>query len=164
MADQDGGNEPNLLVMFGTGQYLVDSDNTSTDMQSFYSVWDDGNQELTPADLITQSFETGTFTDGDNTTLSNVRVVTDHSVPYTAAGADKRYGWSINLPASGERVVSNPAVRGDIVYFNTVIPSAIPCQFGGSGWLMAVSTANGGRPDNAPFDVTKDDAVSMRLI
>jgi type IV pilus assembly protein PilY1 len=46
-----------------------------------------------------------------------------------------------------------------VVFFNTLIPSSSPCQFGGTGWLMAVSTLNGGRPDTAPFDVDGNNEV-----
>ncbi|MEE8364660.1 MAG: PilC/PilY family type IV pilus protein, partial [Gammaproteobacteria bacterium] len=33
-------NAPNIMVYFGSGQYLVDADKSSTDVQSFYGVWD----------------------------------------------------------------------------------------------------------------------------
>src|SRR5690606_3068443 len=32
--------QPNLLVLFGTGQYLAENDNNPGSTQSFYGVWD----------------------------------------------------------------------------------------------------------------------------
>jgi type IV pilus assembly protein PilY1 len=145
-------NAPNVLVLFGTGQYLVVNDKDTTHPQSFYGVWDEGTRELDRNDLVEQTFASGF--------AANIRVVSDNDVPYTASDASKRYGWYLDLPDSGERAVVSPAARGDVVFFNTLIPSNGICQFGGSGWLMAVSTSNGGRPDAAPFDVNGDKYVN----
>ncbi len=147
------GSSPNYMVYFGTGQYLVDTDKTNTDSQSFYGVWDEGTKELGRSNLVEQTFETGF--------ASNVRVLSNNSVAYDGSGGTKRYGWYIDLPTSTERVVVNPAIRGDIVYFNTLISSTDPCTYGGSGWLMGVDMITGGRPDseNTIFDVNGDGVV-----
>ncbi len=140
---------PNYMIYFGTGQYLVDGDKTSTDTQSFYGIWDHGVKELERSDLIEQTFETGF--------ASNVRVLSDNAVDYSSNDD----GWYIDLPTSTERVVVNPVQRGEIVYFNTLISSTDPCTYGGSGWLMGVDMATGGRPssDNIIFDVNGDGVV-----
>ncbi|MCK5091143.1 MAG: hypothetical protein KAR30_01330, partial [Gammaproteobacteria bacterium] len=57
-----GSNAPNTLVMFGTGQYLTTTDKTSTGVQTFYGVWDEGSKELLRADLQEQTFETVSIT------------------------------------------------------------------------------------------------------
>ncbi len=142
-----GGNEPNLLVLFGTGQYLVDADKSNTDPQSFYGVWDSGTKELVRSNLVKQDFEPGF--------PSNVRVTTNKDVAYNV----DKYGWYLELTDSGERAVTDPVVRGDIVYFDTTIPSSQPCSYGGTGWLMSVNYVNGGRPDSAVFDYNDDGAV-----
>ena len=59
----------------------------------------------------------------------------------------------------GERVVTTPLLRGDIIYFNSTIPSPNPCSAGGSGWQMSLDFANGGRPDDAIFDLNGDGVV-----
>ncbi len=147
------GNSPNYMVYFGTGQYLVDSDKTNTNGQTFYGVWDDGTKELTRSNLVSQSLESGF--------PSNVRVLSDNSVAYDGSGGSKRYGWYIDLPTSTERVVVNPAIRGDVIHFNTLISSTDPCTYGGSGWLMGVDMVTGGRPepDDAIFDINGDGVV-----
>ncbi len=150
------GGDPDVLVFFGTGQYLNSSDITDTSVQSFYGVWDKGDHSLTPANLIEQSFISDTFMNDGNDVSSSVRIITDESVDY--AGSDM--GWLINLTlASGERVIVDPDVRGDYVFFNTWIPDANPCNAGGEGYLMVVKQLDGGRPDSAVFDLDGDGSV-----
>ena len=146
--------EPNVLVLFGTGQYLVDSDKTNTDTQSFYGVWDQSQLNLGRADLKEQVFLAGTDSD--------LRVIEDDAVDYAGAGGSVEYGWYIDLDA-GERVTSEILVRGEMVYFNTQIPDDRPCAFGGTGWLMAVNTEHGTSPDSdAPeFDLNDDGEITV---
>ena len=152
------GGTPDVLVFFGTGQYLVSSDVSNTDIQSFYGVWDNGSHSLTPSDLIEQNFVSEVFTN-DGTDVSNqARVVTDTAVDYTGEGK----GWVINLTeAPGERVIVDPDIRGDLVFFNTWIPDKNPCNAGGSGVLMSVKQINGGRPDKPAFDFNNDGIVNV---
>ncbi len=149
--ETDSGNLPNLLVMFGTGQYLDPADNSTSGTQSFYGVWDRGQKQLDYTDLVQQTFLTGF--------PSDVRVPTDNPVNYSASGTSQQYGWYMDLPASGERMVVDAKIRGDLVYFNTMIPSTAACSAGGSGWLMSVKYANGGPPSTAAFDYNNDGVV-----
>ncbi|MBI2779432.1 MAG: hypothetical protein HYX62_06595 [Gammaproteobacteria bacterium] len=138
-------NAPNLLVLFGTGQYLVDGDKITTGTQSFYGVWDKGDKALLRSNLVAQTFLTGFSSDA--------RVLSDNTVDYAT-----KYGWYIDL-AAGERVVVNPKVRGDYVFFNTMTPNNDECSFGGSSWLMAAKLVNGGRPSDAVFDYNNNNSV-----
>lgn len=147
-----GGNGVNRLVLFGTGQYLAQGDNSNTNSQAFYGVWDRGEKELSRSNLVAQTFEAGF--------PANSRVITDNTVNYSGSGASKKYGWYIDLPASGERVVSDAFVRGDKVFFNTMTPSADPCSYGGSSWMMSVKSVNGGRPTSSVFDYNGDGNVN----
>ena len=136
-------NAPNMMVYFGTGQYLVSSDKTSTGTQTFYGVWDDGDKSLTRSSLVQQTLVSGF--------PSNVRVTTQNTVDYTS-----KKGWYIDLPDTGERVVTNPKVRGNLVFFNTLIPSSQPCSYGGSGWTMLVKQVDGSPPDDPAIDINGD--------
>ncbi len=138
---QGNNNDPNLMVFFGTGQYLVDSDRTSTATQSFYGVWDHGKKNIGRSDLLAQTISYPT---------PDTRVTTDTLVDYNTQD-----GWYIDLE-SGERVAVNPKVRGEYVFFNTLIPESTPCTFGGDGWLMVVRQINGGTPENPVFDINND--------
>ena len=73
----------------------------------------------------------------------------------------RQYGWYIDLPAKGERVVSEALVRGKIVYFNSIIPDVSVCASGGGGWEMSVKTENGGSPDAPVFDFNEDGAITV---
>ncbi len=142
-------NAPNVMVMFGTGQYMATGDNSTSDTQAFYGVWDDGTKDLDTTDLVQQTFESG-FT-------SDQRVPTDTAVVWASD-----FGWYINLgdaSNTGERVISSALVRGDLTYFNTLIPSVNPCSLGGSSWFMAVKSENGGRPDSAAFDTDGNNVI-----
>ncbi|GAB4361736.1 MAG: PilC/PilY family type IV pilus protein [Gammaproteobacteria bacterium] len=136
-------NQPNVMVYFGTGQYLTDADKSNADVQTFYGVWDDGTGQLTQSDLVQQGF---------NASFANNAVITTNPVDY--AGSDK--GWYIDMPESGERIVATPIIRDGIVYFVTLIPDADPCAFGSRSFLMALDMATGGNPSFAAFDTNYD--------
>jgi type IV pilus assembly protein PilY1 len=136
---------PNLMVFFGTGQFLTTTDNVSADAQSFYGVWDAGSGNLDPDTLEAQK-----ITD-DTTGGFAVRTISDNYVDY----ATKR-GWKIPLPTPGERAVTNSLGFGHLVFFNTMIPSTTTCAAGGTGWLMAVDMLNGGTPSFQPIDINGD--------
>ncbi|MDX1697349.1 MAG: PilC/PilY family type IV pilus protein, partial [Thiohalobacterales bacterium] len=144
-------NAPNLLVLFGTGQYLTSSDVTSTTSQSFYGIWDAGDDELDRSDLVEQTITTGT------TNGVTGRKLTNDAVDY--AGSD--HGWYIDLPDTGERQVTDAVIRGDLVYFNTTVPDSNPCANGGTGWLMVAKYLNGGRPDLVSFDLNGNGVLDL---
>ncbi len=157
-------NSPNLMVFFGTGQYLTSSDVSTvpTIPQSFYGVWDHGVQELTPSDLVEQTFDSSTtFLDVNDVDVTDkVRVLSNNTVDY--AGGDD--GWKINFNISGvngERVIVDPDLHAGLVFFNTWIPDTTPCNSGGGGFLMSVEQVNGGAPDtNDPaFDFNGDGTI-----
>src|SRR5690554_2538226 len=52
------GNEPNLLVVFGTGSYLYTNDPGSNDTQSVYGVWDSGSFDLDRDNLQLRTMKT----------------------------------------------------------------------------------------------------------
>lgn len=155
-------NHPNVMVFFGTGQYLVDGDvSTVPPIQSFYGVWDHGDQEITPSDLVEQVFDTTTvFHDASGNDVSaEVRVLSNNAVDYSS-----NQGWKINfnIPGvSGERIIVDPDVHAGLVFFNTWIPNETPCKSGGTGFLMSVEQVNGGAPDiNDPaFDFDGDGSI-----
>jgi len=147
----DNGTDPNLMVLFGTGQFLADADKTLRYSQSFYGVWDNGTGGLTRSNLAAQSFVLNSDSAG-RVTVSNLEVK-------YATTTGRQHGWYIDLPDAGERVVSEALVRDGIVYFNTIIPEISVCASGGSGWEMSVKVENGGSPDDAVFDFDKDGEV-----
>jgi len=141
---------PNMLVYFGTGQYLTQLDNANAQLQSFYGIWDSNT-----GDLDRSSLQAQILTTTSDAVLGNVRTISSNPVNYSST----EKGWLIDLPISGERSVTNPAAFGKVVFFNTVIPSVASsnmCSVGGSGWLMAVDLLTGGEPAFVPMDVNND--------
>lgn len=140
-------NSPNTLVIVGTGQYVTTADISTTDTQSMYGIWDSGTDELTRSDLVEQTIGTGTTTESvAGRTLTDLD--TDYTIPV--------HGWYMDLPVSGERSITDPVIRGDLVFFSTTIPDSNPCNFGGTGWLMVAKWLNGGNPDSVAFDLNGD--------
>ena len=141
-----GSHDPDLMVFFGTGQYIVNADKTSTGSQTFYGIWDDGTKERTRSHLLAQTLTAET--------TSENRVVTDTAITYGT-----NHGWLIDLPTTGERMVVNPKIRGKYVFFNTLIPGLELCVPEGSGWVMAVKQENGGEPSEPIFDINNDGVI-----
>ncbi|MBK9132339.1 MAG: hypothetical protein IPM20_11980 [Gammaproteobacteria bacterium] len=145
-------NSPNILVFFGTGQYIVNGDKTSTSTQTFYGVWD--NNDVGSGSTLTRSSLWEQELDGSSTT--DIRVVTGD---YEDGNYGSQYGWYFDLPTSGERVVVDPKIRGEYVFFNTLIPDPNTCNTQGYGWLMALRMVNGGEPKKPVYDINNDGEI-----
>jgi type IV pilus assembly protein PilY1 len=158
------------LITFGTGRYVDVNDGSNTDPQAFYGVRDMGSAAGGIANLVQQSIVSSTATGADGNTY---RLVThavgpatidaplagDNAIASSAYTAGKK-GWYINLPATGERVVSDSTIRTGRVIFNTLIPNTDPCGFGGTGWVMEVDVMTGNRNDTPTFDTNNDLQIS----
>jgi type IV pilus assembly protein PilY1 len=142
------GNTPNLMVYVGTGSYLTQPDLSDTSTQTFYGVWDAGENQAghtvdradsSNSDLVEQTIATDLADDG-----STVRVIDPPaSVTYSNDFATTDFGWFMDLPESGERVVIQPAILAGIAFFNTLTPSTDACGFGGTSWTMFADAMTG---------------------
>lgn len=65
----------------------------------------------------------------------------------------------MDLPTAGERTTGMPRLVNRNVFFNTFIPSVSPCEFGGTGWLMALNYLTGALPQPGIFDTNNDGRV-----
>ncbi len=162
----DGG----YLVAFGTGRYIDTSDGSSTGTQTFYGIRDNGSAVAGLGSLVRQSVVSSSAVGADSNTY---RLTThavgpatiddtlsgDNAIPPTDYVASKK-GWYLNLPATGERVVSDANIRAGRVVFNTLIPNSDPCGFGGTGWVMEVDVMTGNRNDSPSFDTNDDKQIS----
>lgn len=132
------------MVLFGTGQYLQNTDIANTTAQSFYGVWDN-NIAVTSGQLVSQTItQSGTY-----------RNITTTQVNYPT-----QKGWVANLPVSGERTVSDPVIAGGKVFFSSLIPSTASCSYGGTSWLMTMDYLNGSQPSSPVFDTNNDGAIN----
>jgi len=84
-------------------------------------------------------------------------VLTRNVVDYTAGGD---HGWFIELDINGERSVTNPVLRGGVVFFNTFVPVTDPCSVGGFGYRFALDMITGGSPDEVVIDTNGDGIIN----
>ncbi|MBP6058801.1 MAG: pilus assembly protein PilC [Nitrosomonas sp.] len=144
------------LVLFGTGKYLETGDTTTTNTQTVYGIWDNN---------ATASISAGTLVQQVITDDADKRTGTINPVPYSATIK----GWYINLPVSGERVTGVPTLVDGIFLFNTIIPTASPCDFGGRGFVNAIDFLTGGMLAMPAFDTNRnrvlgvDDGLSVGI-
>jgi type IV pilus assembly protein PilY1 len=144
------------VVYFGTGQYLGVPDQTTTQTQSFYAILDNGSgSTVTKSQLVQQTITdvaAGASTAGGGTTTVATRTVTNNSVNWTS-----QLGWYMNLPDSGERVVTDPRLYDGEVVFTTYVPApGALCVGGGAAYLMAVQYSNGGAFPQPQLDINGD--------
>lgn len=144
-------NKLGLMVFFGTGQLLQNSDLTNTNTQSFYGVWDnDSGTVATRANLQAQTL-TQTTTTTVTGAIQSVRTSSNNPVNWST-----QQGWYEDLPLSGERVISPAVISNGGVVYDTYTPntgSAATCGVGGQSKLMDVEYGNGGPFPKAELDV-----------
>ena len=157
-----------FVVTFGTGRYLDIGDPTTTATQTFYGIRDDG-APVDVSGLVGQTIP-GNATGADGNTYR----ITTHAVgaptgddPIAGDNAISRssydttkHGWYLDLPDLGERSVSEAAIRAGRVIFNTLIPNADPCSYGGTGWVMEVDVMTGNRFDTPTFDTDNNQTIT----
>lgn len=152
-----------LLVLFGTGSFIRNGDDSFDQIQSLYMVRDTlSDQNLTRDDLLEQTITQQrsvavSRADGTGSNTFTIRDTSDNEL------TDEK-GWYLDLSVdgarSGERVISIPTFPFGLtptrVRFSTVIPDADPCSTGRTGFLMDLSITDGGAPDSPVFDLDSD--------
>ncbi|WGL18186.1 PilC/PilY family type IV pilus protein [Microbulbifer bruguierae] len=118
-----------VMVYFGTGSYLSDTDNEAgTTINSFYALADQGEVISGRSDLMQK-----VISEEEN----GVRTVSNN---YIQTWWGDKSGWYLDLihgdNVTGERVISKPLLVYDRLLFPTMITSNDSCSFGGSGWQM----------------------------
>lgn len=146
-------------LYFGTGKYLEAIDIATTGQQTFYSIWD---KEITPTTISGRSnLQAQTITTTISASGNLYRTSSANSVDWEApvnVGGTKR-GWFMDLPVSGERIVSKPTLYGGRILFTTLIPNSAVCGNGGTGWLMELDAMSGSPLSGPSFDVDGDGDV-----
>lgn len=148
------------MVYFGTGKYYETGDNDPTTVvgNTFYGLYDDDSG--TAIASVTDHTASGTLqrqevlsasTETFGANVETVRTVSDATIDWST-----QKGWYLDLPTTGEGVVSNPILRGGRLIFVTTIPSLSKCKAGGDSWLMEIAADNGGRIDEPVFDLDFD--------
>ncbi len=139
-------------LFFGTGKFLENTDIATNGTQTFYSIWDKANEPSAISgrgELQQQTVDT--------ITTANGRVYRKTSAN-TIDWASQR-GWYLDLPDSGERIVTAPAIISGRILFTTLIPGSGECSNGGTGWLMELDAVTGGKLGAPTFDVNGDGKI-----
>lgn len=147
------------LVLFGTGKYLEPGDATAVTgkAMSLYGIWDRqtaGEVASSTPSLTTTKLQAQTL--GDNTQITYTSV-TQASVSTTAntlsrnavdwygdSNSDGKYGWYLNLPSTGEMIVTKPLYLADTLLAASLVPNDDPCDSGAVTYLYAVDPYTGG--------------------
>lgn len=164
-----------VTVFFGTGRYIDNSDNTLTDAftQSFYGIWDDlattGRPALNRGDTVylqQRITSQATFdvngTPGDASDDPELRTTSSNTIDWNT-----QFGWYIDLinpnvnDHLGERQVSRSVLlNGGRIAFVTIIPDEVACNFGGTSFLMILSTEDGSTIGEPQIDSNADGVIS----
>lgn len=165
---------PNQLLFFGTGQFLAEGDHGTLDTEYVYTVMHANSKYdmsvSTDSNLfVKREIEEAAITvDGENLIVRSIvpenasEATFDYGYERTESGVQKKMGWYLPLPASGERVIHDPLKISDYVIFNTLVPESDPCQFGASGFLMAISLLYGSNPEPAILDFNQDGEINEK--
>jgi type IV pilus assembly protein PilY1 len=138
----------NRWVFFGTGSYLTTPDVTDASTQTVYGLIDSGTTIAGRPLLQTRSIVvTGT--------VAGKPVRAFEANGTLTPGLQ---GWYVDLnnPASGERVVTRPIIRGGALIFASIKPSTTACDAAGSGFVNALDAFTGTSLPGGFFDLDGD--------
>ncbi len=145
------------MIFFGTGSFYRDGDNEipeSPSIDTFYGIIDRGQAINGRSTLLKQAvIKEATLGSG-----LNARAITNNALT-TESGWYLDLGWLEGEGATGargERVIAKPTLRTDRVIFTTMTPSADPCAFGGTSFIMAMNLSSGSRLNYVYFDTNGD--------
>jgi hypothetical protein len=133
-----------LMVIFGTGRLLTQSDNDdAATVNALYGIWDYGGKAgsggLYP---VTQSAD---LVHGG----ASVRSFKTPGYPIDWIGSDANTGWMVTLEP-GERVVTPPQIRAGRAKFTVVNPSIQ------ENWILEPSIVDGGPAATPIYDLDAD--------
>ncbi len=155
------------IVTFGTGRYLTALDKSSTDQQSLYGIWDrktaGESTGSSPSDsksrgnLVAQVFTETTFNGMKAYSLSR-NTIGWYDGGGTADGNVAKWGWYIDFPEDGERLVYNMRMLGNTQLLTTITPSEDACEAGLTGTAYGINSTTGGATLYSTFDLDGDGA------
>ncbi|MGK6306611.1 pilus assembly protein [Variovorax sp. DT-64] len=148
-----GEGRESIYVAFGTGKFLEGTDHSSTAVNSFYVVHDDGTKTVDSTGTAAISaitgrgrLQAGVF-DSKTGRIDVSAFVWGR--PTSDTDATQRSGWYFDFPATGERQAFASLLRGDTLVFSSLIPNqgtnASSCSAVGSGreYRLDVNTGDG---------------------
>lgn len=171
-----------FIVIFATGSYITIADGVDNKVQSIYGLWDRlGPAFIHKSDLVNQF-----YTNVNDATFGNVRLLSNRDVDYSAVAGRK--GWYNDLDVvseggtvgldnaefPGEKAIRNIQLKGGLIFVNSVIPrSDTSCVDVAGGFALSFCPGSGGLScldnrgifdldNDGDFDV--DDEVDGRVV
>jgi type IV pilus assembly protein PilY1 len=155
------------VVSFGTGRFMTDDDRQDTRRQSVFGVWD---RYSTPPATAPQPLPTAGKGRGDlqaqqftevagfpgKFALSANPVTWYKDATSTSDSNVQNWGWFVDLPRDGERLVYDMSLYGRGLVFTSIRPLSDPCSAGMTSTIYAIDPNTGGKTDYVAFDVNKD--------
>jgi type IV pilus assembly protein PilY1 len=146
------------MVYIGTGKFFETGDNTSTDVQTFYGVRDKGSaSETKRSHLLEQTFSASATPEYRQSSGSSVDYPTERGFYI-----DLKVGSTLE----GERLIGQPLVTKNRVFFNSLVPVASEdaCTGGGlSSWTTELTLFDGSAPAASVFGDPSRNTNSRRL-
>ena len=125
-----------VMVVFGSGKFIEQTDASSSGTQAIYGVWDSGGAAASDYGLLRSSLQ-------QQTAAESASAVTITAANFTlGTGSGEKRGWYFDLPNGRERI----AVEGDqgltSVTLNSIIPSG-DCSGDGNGRSYTLNALTG---------------------
>lgn len=179
------GTRKGSMVVFGTGRYLADDDPSNRSVQSVYGIWDWAEEWESPASRYLGTLQPpasgattrslSNFTDATLLKQSVTSSDTDtllHSTSNTinwlvpedwleegSYEGGTHVGWYLDLPLSGERVVTKTQLIDGHAIVASIVPKNSPCTAGGGSVIYTLNACDGSEPDEPLFDSNGDGKV-----
>jgi len=171
------------MVEFGTGKHFSQADNSDTTQQSVYGIWDYGddaddqeylgsfNRNATSV-LSNQPSSVSLLKQQVNATINvndrSIRITSNNAASWTTTvdsdsgqfgDLSGHAGWYMDLPDSGERVISPVIIRDGKLIFISHVPSGEPCSCGGYSYVHEIDACDGSRLSSPAFDIDEDGTI-----
>ena len=167
----------NLLLYFGTGRYLSESDKTDSSQQYLYGVKDPFYNPKYDGSYYHSFGSTLTLSRSDLFPADNVEITTDGHVIGSSYGQYfedlvqgvrvNEDGWYLSLLTYGsgpsERVVTQSSILGGIVLTPTYTPNTDLCGMGGDTALVGVYYETGTGYKHQIFDIAESNKVHKNV-
>ncbi|WP_289533872.1 PilC/PilY family type IV pilus protein [Pseudomonas sp. SO81] len=148
------------MVLFGTGKLMEAADKLSTELQTFYAIWDKPSSTGT---VSSSSLQAQAFVDDVDITADGV-TQTYYTTTENTVDWDTKRGWYLPLvldgDLEGERVIY-PAqtTLGRVIFVTAKVDAVDPCESTGSGKLVELDAISGSMLTYPVLDTNGDGKV-----
>jgi len=155
-----GSIQSNRVLFIGTGEYLGQSDLSTTNTQTLYAFKDPGTAT---SPYIPDLRDSGTLV---QQTISNIDPVT-RTVSHNPVDWSQNNGWYVDFPSGGERLNVDPQLVLGTLVVDTNVPGTDACTVGGSSWEMEFDFSTGSyvsTSTNQVLGVANQNAVTVGYV